>query len=82
MTSVRMFLLRLMEVTTRILRLSARPSMSVPGEEKQTYSVTQSYENSFWDVVLDTLNNVSRDKLNILDQIYTSKYVLTLIVRI
>ena len=35
------------------------------------YSVTQSYANSFLDyVVLDTFNNVSRDKENILDQIY------------
>ena len=35
------------------------------------YSVTKSYANSFWgDVVLDTLNNVSRDEDNILNQIY------------
>ena len=35
------------------------------------YSVTQSYANSFWeDVVLDSLNNVSRDEDNISDQIY------------
>ena len=35
------------------------------------YSVTQSYANSFWGVVvLDTFNNVSRDEANILDQIY------------
>ena len=37
----------------------------------QGYSVTQSYENSFWGyVVLDTFNNVSRYEDNILDQIY------------
>ena len=36
----------------------------------QTYSVTQSFANSFGgDVVLDTFNNVSRDEDNILDQI-------------
>ena len=35
------------------------------------YSVTQSYANSFWgDVVLDSLNNSSREEDNILDQIY------------
>ena len=38
---------------------------------KVTCSVTQSYANSFWgDVVLDTFNNVSRYKDNILDQMY------------
>ena len=36
-----------------------------------TYSVTQSFANSFWGyVVLDSFNNVSRDEDNILDQIY------------
>ena len=35
------------------------------------YSVTQSYVNSFWwDVVLDTFNNVFRDEDNILYQIW------------
>ena len=38
------------------------------------YSVTQSYQNSFWgDVVLDTFHNVSRDEDNILAQIYIKK---------
>ena len=36
-----------------------------------TYSVKQSYANSFWgDVVLDSFNYVSKDEGNILDQIY------------
>ena len=40
----------------------------------ETYSVTQSFANSFWrDVVLDTFNNVSRDENNILYQIYVKQ---------
>ena len=39
--------------------------------QEVSYSVTQSYANSFWgDVVLDTFNNVSRDEDNILYKIY------------
>ena len=39
--------------------------------ERGTYSVTQSYANSFGgDIVFDTFNKVSRDEDNILDQIY------------
>ena len=44
-----------------------------------SYSVKQSYANSFWgDVVLDTYNNVSRDEDNILDQIYIKQIFLDL----
>ena len=32
------------------------------------YSITQSYANSFLDVVLDSFNNVSRDEDNFLNQ--------------
>ena len=39
--------------------------------------------NSFCgDVVLDSFNNASRDKENILDQIYKSKYVRNIITMI
>ena len=40
-------------------------------EMKGIYSVTQSYANSFWEVVvLDTFNNRSKDEDNILDQLW------------
>ena len=39
-----------------------------------TYSVTQSFANSFWGyVVLDSFNNVYRDEDNILYQIYIKR---------
>ena len=44
------------------------------------YSVMQSDENSFYgNVVSDSFNNTSRDEDNILEQIYYSKYVRTII---
>ena len=46
-------------------------SRGYPGTRDQSYSVTQSYANSFCgDVSLGHLYNVSRDEGNILDKIY------------
>ena len=48
-----------------------------------TYSVMKSVGNRFCgDVVLESFNKASRDKENILDQIYKSKYVRNIVTMI